>query len=121
MGEGTSIPRVHALPLVRVRAYLVDEEPASLIDAGHAGSSGRIGRALTVHGRGLGDDGPLITNQSKPDVVDTEIPPNTVFVVKPSTTYNGLSNVGHVGDTVVVTATGCERLGTRPIDHYWHV
>jgi Xaa-Pro aminopeptidase len=77
--------------------------------------------ALTVHGRGLGDDGPLITNQSNPDVAGTAIPPNTVFVIKPSITYNGKSDVGHVGDTVVVTANGCERLGTRPIEHYWHV
>jgi Xaa-Pro aminopeptidase len=77
--------------------------------------------ALTVHGRGLGDDGPLITNQSNPDVAGTAIPANTVFVIKPGITYNGKSDVGHVGDTVVVTANGCERLGTRPIEHYWHV
>lgn len=83
----------------------------------HANATG----ALTAHGRGLGDDGPLITNQSRPEIADTQIPPNTVFVIKPSTTYNGLSNVGHVGDTVVVTETGCDRLGTRPIDHYWHM
>jgi Xaa-Pro aminopeptidase len=76
--------------------------------------------ALTVHGRGLGDDGPLITNQSKPDVAGTAIPANTVFVIKPGITYNGLGDVGHVGDTVVVTDTGCERLGTRPIEQYWH-
>jgi glyoxylase-like metal-dependent hydrolase (beta-lactamase superfamily II) len=67
MGEGTSIPRVHALPLVRVRAYLVDEEPASLIDAGHAGSSGRIGRALTVHGRSLTDLARVICTHGHPD------------------------------------------------------
>ena len=77
--------------------------------------------ALTLHGRGLGDDGPLITNQSKPDVARVPIQEGTVFVVKPGITYNGKSDVGHVGDSVVVTATGCERLGTRPIDHYWHV
>ncbi len=46
---------------------------------------------------------------------------NGVFVVKPSITWDGKSDVGHVGDSVVITKTGAERLGTRPIDHYWHV
>ena len=77
--------------------------------------------ALTLHGRGLGDDGPLITWQSNPDVARTPLQEGCVFVVKPSITYNGKSDVGHVGDSVVVTAAGVERLGTRPIDHYWHV
>jgi Xaa-Pro aminopeptidase len=76
---------------------------------------------LTLHGRGLGDDGPLITNQSQPSVQGAALQEGNVFVVKPMITYNGQSDVGHVGDTVVVTATGAERLGTRPIDHYWHV
>jgi hypothetical protein len=44
-----------------------------------------------------------------------------VFVVKPSITWDGKSDVGHVGDSVVITKAGAERLGTRPIDHYWHV
>ena len=44
----------------------------------------------------------------------------TGFVIKPGISYNGLGDVGHVGDTVVVTETGCERLGTRPIEQYWH-
>jgi Xaa-Pro aminopeptidase len=90
-------------------------------------ASSRVGRnpnasgALTLHGRGLGDDGPLITNQSQPEVARTPLQAGCVFVVKPSITYNGKSDVGHLGDTVVVTAGGVERLGTRPIDHYWHV
>jgi len=77
--------------------------------------------ALTLHGRGLGDDGPLITNQSQPAVANTPLQEGNVFIVKPGITYNGLGDVGHVGDSVVVTASGCERLGTRPIAHYWHV
>jgi len=77
--------------------------------------------ALTLHGRGLGDDGPLITGQSNPDVARTPLQEGSVFVVKPSITYNGKSDVGHVGDSVAVTAGGVERLGSRPIDHYWHV
>ena len=76
---------------------------------------------LTLHGRGLGDDGPLITPQSQPAVKSVVLQEGNVFIVKPSVSYNGQSDVGHVGDTVVVTATGAERLGTRPIEHYWHV
>lgn len=85
------------------------------------GRSGKAEGMLTLHGRGLGDDGPLITNQSQPEVGDTALREGAVFVVKPSVSYNGLSDVGHVGDTVVVTASGAERLGTRPIEQYWHV
>lgn len=81
---------------------------------------GKASGALTLHGRGLGDDGPLITNQSQPDVAQISLAEGCVFVVKPSVNYNGMGDVGHVGDTVVVTARGAERLGTRPIDHYWH-
>ena len=61
------------------------------------------------------------TNQSNPAVADTPLQEGNVFVVKPSITYNGQSDVGHVGDTVVVTKNGAERLGTRPIEHYYHV
>jgi Xaa-Pro aminopeptidase len=83
--------------------------------------SGKASGALTLHGRGLGDDGPLITNQSQPDVAAIPLQEGNVFVVKPGVAYNGMGDVGHVGDVVLVTATGAERLGTRPIDHYWHV
>jgi Xaa-Pro dipeptidase len=82
---------------------------------------GKATGALTLHGRGLGDDGPLITNLSQPAVDAAPLQAGNVFVVKPTTTYNGQDDVGHVGDTVLVTATGAERLGTRPIEHYWHV
>ena len=68
MGEGTSIPAsVHAVRLVRVRAYLVDEEPASLVDAGLAGSSGRIESALAAHGRSLADLARVICTHGHPD------------------------------------------------------
>jgi Xaa-Pro aminopeptidase len=44
-----------------------------------------------------------------------------VFTIKPTVRYLGSTGVGRVGDTVLVTANGAERLGTRPLDHYWHV
>jgi Xaa-Pro dipeptidase len=79
--------------------------------------------SLIMHGRGLGDDGPLILAEIQPESPAYRLPllENTVFIVKPYVTYDGMREVGHVGDTVAVTATGAERLGTRPIEHYWHV
>jgi Xaa-Pro dipeptidase len=79
--------------------------------------------SLVMHGRGLGDDGPLILDGIQPEtpIYQRPLEPNTAFIVKPYVTYRGMPDVGHVGDTVVVTETGAERLGTRPIEHYWHV
>ena len=78
---------------------------------------------LIMHGRGLGDDGPLILpfagSESRAD--QDVLVEDTVFVIKPNVTYKGHQNVGHVGETVRVTRSGAERLGTRPIEHYWHV
>jgi Xaa-Pro aminopeptidase len=85
------------------------------------GRHGHATGALVLHGRGLGDDGPLITPQSQPAVDTVPLQEGNVFVIKPNITYRGQDDVGHVGDTEVVTATGAERLGTRPIEHYWHV
>ena len=78
---------------------------------------------LILHGRGLGDDGPLALPMDPPDspVDRVELREGNVFLIKPNTTYKGQRDTGHVGDTVVVTASGAERLGTRPIEHYWHV
>jgi Xaa-Pro aminopeptidase len=45
---------------------------------------------------------------------------NNVFMIKPSITYDGKEDVGHVGDTVLVTKSGAQRLGTRPLEHYLH-
>lgn len=79
--------------------------------------------SLIMHGRGVGDDGPLVLAALQPDapIYQRPLEPNTVFIVKPYVSYRGLPDVGHVGDTVLVSETGAERLGTRPIDHYWHV
>jgi Xaa-Pro aminopeptidase len=85
----------------------------------HADATG----ALIMHGRGLGDDGPLIlANLQPPDlpIYQRPLEANTVFVVKPYVSYRGQPDVGHVADTVLVTESGAQRLGTRPIDHYWH-
>jgi Xaa-Pro dipeptidase len=78
---------------------------------------------LIMHGRGLGDDGPLVLPSDPPDspIDAVQLQENTVFLLKPPITYKGQRDVGHVGDTVVVTARGAERLGTRPLERYLHV
>jgi glyoxylase-like metal-dependent hydrolase (beta-lactamase superfamily II) len=62
---------VHAIPLVRVRAFALfegDEEPGvTLVDAGFAGSRGRIGRWLERHGRAPSDVRRIICTHGHPD------------------------------------------------------
>jgi Xaa-Pro aminopeptidase len=70
---------------------------------------------LTMHGRGAGDDGPIITDQSR-NARDLEvaIKENMVFIMKPSAeTPDGRpKSICTWGDTVVVRKNGVERLGT---------
>ena len=47
-------------------------------------------------------------------MMNMEIREGCSFVVKPSTSVDGKPDYGRWGDTVVVTARGAERLGTRP-------
>ena len=70
---------------------------------------------LTMHGKGAGDDGPIITGAARdPRQLAYTIKVNMTFVFKPSAaTYDGRS-LCTWGDTVVVTADGGRRLGTRP-------
>lgn len=60
-------PGVHAVRLTRVQAHLIDEQPATLIDAGFAGSGGRIERALASRGRSLADLARVICTHGHPD------------------------------------------------------
>lgn len=79
------------------------------------GMNGRGEATLTLHGRGTGDDGPLLTSSSdNPEIRTTELREGCVFVVKPSAFVDGKGDHGRWGDSVVVTATGAERLGIRP-------
>jgi Xaa-Pro dipeptidase len=77
---------------------------------------------LTFHGRGLGDDWPLIVDNvprgTTGDLSRLAIEPNTAFVVKPTVRPAGTSYRGERitwSDTVVVTDTSARRLGTRPV------
>ena len=61
------VPGVHAIPLTRVRSHLIDEVPATLIDAGLAGSTPGIERGLAAAGRSLGDVTRVICTHGHPD------------------------------------------------------
>jgi glyoxylase-like metal-dependent hydrolase (beta-lactamase superfamily II) len=66
-GDTSGIPGVYVVPLTRVQAHFVDDEPASLIDAGFVGSSARIARALASRGRALADVTRVICTHGHPD------------------------------------------------------
>jgi Xaa-Pro dipeptidase len=70
---------------------------------------------LTMHGRGAGDDGPLLTGGTVSErILRRPIEAGNVFILKPSATVESSGLGGRWGDTVVVRAHGAERLGTRP-------
>jgi len=80
-----------------------------------SGMGGRGQASVTLHGRGTGDDGPLMTPSGRNSaMMNMELREGASFVVKPSTSVDGKPDYGRWGDTVVVTASGAQRLGTRP-------
>jgi glyoxylase-like metal-dependent hydrolase (beta-lactamase superfamily II) len=58
---------VHAIQLVRVRAHAILEPELTLVDAGFAGSRGRIERGLAELGRPLADLRRIICTHGHPD------------------------------------------------------
>lgn len=72
---------------------------------------------LNMHGRGAGDDGPIITAHAKsPRQLATALKENMVFICKPSAISADNQSICTWGDTVVVTPGGGQRLGRRPHD-----
>ena len=58
---------VHTIPLIRVRAHAILESEITLIDAGFAGSRGRIARALGRRGRTLAALRRIVCTHGHPD------------------------------------------------------
>jgi Xaa-Pro dipeptidase len=77
---------------------------------------GRARSQLVIHGRGTGDDGPLLTTSITDEMLRLVVEENCCFAVKPSVWIDGLSDMGHWGESVAVTPTGAERLGSRDPD-----
>jgi Xaa-Pro aminopeptidase len=73
--------------------------------------------ALTMHGRGAGDDGPIVIHStSSPRQLGVRLLENMVFICKPSVATADRTYRLTWGDTVVVTANGARRLGKRAHD-----
>jgi Xaa-Pro aminopeptidase len=68
---------------------------------------------LTMHGRGLGDDAPLV-NHGRVRLDMGEVKANCVFQVKPSAARPGFDGCTWA-DSVVATPQGAVRLGKQPI------
>jgi Xaa-Pro aminopeptidase len=85
-----------------------------------APKSGRAAAAtaqLTMHGRGAGDDGPIITSNARsPRQLGVTLSENMVFIFKPSARSADGNSICTWGDTVVVTSSGGQRLGKRAHD-----
>jgi len=72
---------------------------------------------LTMHGRGAGDDGPIITSNARsPHQLEVALRENMVFIFKPSARTADGNSICTWGDSVVVTAKGGQRLGKRAHD-----
>lgn len=72
---------------------------------------------LNMHGRGAGDDGPIITAHAKsPRQLAVTLQENMVFICKPSAVSADGESISTWGDTVVITPGGGRRLGKRPHD-----
>ena len=70
-----------------------------------------------VHGRGAGDNGPIITSDARsPQQLEVALRENMVFIFKPSVRSADGNSVSTWGDTVVITANGGRRLGKRAHD-----
>ena len=71
---------------------------------------------LTMHGRGAGDDGPIITSHAQsPRHLAVALREHMVFIFKPSA-KSADGSLCTWGDTVVVTEKGGQRLGKRAHD-----
>jgi Xaa-Pro aminopeptidase len=75
---------------------------------------------LSMHGRGAGDDGPIITGGTSREAKNFSVPlrENMVFIYKP-TVRTGDGFFYQWGDTVVVTPAGGRRFGRLP--HRMHI
>jgi hypothetical protein len=79
-----------------------------------AGARGR----LNMHGRGQGDDGPLITpGQVRPDQLARQLRENMAFIFKPAVITADEKYESVWGDTIIITPKGGRRLGSRPHGH----
>lgn len=88
---------------------------AELIDIARVeGMGGRGVATLGMHGRGTGDDGPLVIPSTSPETQRAVMQENAVMCLKPGTMVDGKPYAATWSDAVVVTKKGGVRLGSRP-------
>ncbi len=105
----------HLRPGVTVKELLERTEAVGQQAAPNHGSAAGAKPILTMHGRGAGDDGPIITrNAHDPEQLAVALQENMVFVFKPSAATADGSTICTWGDTIMVTPQGGRRLGQRP-------
>jgi Xaa-Pro aminopeptidase len=72
---------------------------------------------LNMHGRGQGDDGPLITpSQRRPEQLNVALRDDMTFIFKPYVKTADKKSECCWGDTIVITPQGGRRLGRRVHD-----
>lgn len=92
----------------KTQKFVVDAVPSK---GPAAGSTGR----LNMHGRGQGDDGPLITpSQTRPEQLAVALQENMAFIFKPAVISADERHEAVWGDTIIITPKGGRRLGSRP-------
>lgn len=109
--------------LERLKPSITVGELAQLTEKFCAESAPKSGPAagatalLNMHGRGQGDDGPLITpSQRRPEQLAVALRENMVFIFKPYVKTADKKYECCWGDTIVITPKGGKRLGKRPHD-----
>lgn len=112
---------IYGVLMERLRPGVTVGELAALTESACARAAPKIGPAagavagLNMHGRGQGDDGPIITQgQRRPEQLAVTLQANMVFIFKPYVRPADESCELSWGDTVVVTPNGGRRLGRRP-------
>jgi Xaa-Pro dipeptidase len=89
---------------------------------GEVKKSGLVPKGMLLHGRGLGEDRPLISGEA--DIggtthgkhLDLPLVENNVFILKPGAMPPEAADTIRCGDMVVITKTGAERLGRIPFE-----
>ncbi|HET9149974.1 MAG TPA: M24 family metallopeptidase [Alphaproteobacteria bacterium] len=109
--------RAELKPGISVAELSALAERAGKKAAPASGPAKNAGAELTMHGRGAGDDGPIITSHARdPAQLEVRLQANMAFIFKPSVWTEDESRICTWGDTVVVTPAGARRLGKRPHD-----
>ena len=106
-------------PGVTVRELAEQAHEVGIKAAPKSGLAAGAKCKLTMHGRGAGDDGPIITDHARdPEQLAVALQNNMVFIFKPSVEVGEGANksICTWGDTIVVTPNGGKRLGKRPHD-----